>query len=146
MTNAALSCYDREYMDASVTSRMMYRYITSSGEGAFSATRRFIEEQSEEFLHLLQSAVKENADWLFFPTLAEGNLEFYFTEEGKERYEARFLPIQKKCLQEVHRIAVEFENLPGDILYEDPYQIAIRAVHDKSHLPNPYQEPSRYCF
>lgn len=123
----------------------LYRYITENGEGSFSATRRHITKR-ESLLERAITVVEENTYWLFFPYLKETNLEFYWTEEGRRRFEHTFLPVQEECLERVCVFSLNYHELPGDVVYEDPYQVGIRAREDKSHLPNPYLDRGAFSF
>lgn len=123
----------------------LYRYTTEIGEGSFSATRRRIHEHGS-LLERALTVVEENTYWLFFPYLNETNLEFYWTEEGKRRFAHTFLPVQQECLATVCEFSISYHELPGDVVYEDPYQVGIRAHKDKSHLPNPYLNREAFSF
>lgn len=124
----------------------VYRFETGEGEGTFSATRRYFSENPGKLLETAVHVVKENDYWLLLPLLPLENLEFYWTEEGRRRYEHTFLTVQKHCLSDVRLISLPYAKLPGEVVYEDAFQIGIRANRDKSHLPNPYREPLAFCF
>lgn len=123
----------------------LYRYVTNNGEGSFSATRRHISGR-ESLLERAIAVVEENTYWLFFPYLQEANLEFYWTEEGKRRFAHTFLPVQQECLDEVCEFSINYHELPGEVVYEDLYQVGIRAYRDKSNLPNPYLDREAFSF
>lgn len=117
----------------------LYRY-TTNGEGTFSAGRRFLDTQPKDFIEKMLEVVKRNKSWLRLPELPIDNLEFYWTEEGKLKYDAEFLLMHKRYLPNIKLDKVSYDALPGDIVYEDKHQVGIVANHDKSHLPNPYRK------
>lgn len=126
--------------------RVLYRYTTEEGEGAFSAARRHLAAAQDDRHERAYVIVRENEYWLSFPEVAESNLEFYWTEEGRRRYEHTLFELQRECVANIRVHMIEFEALPGTIVYEDEYQVGIRAHHDKSHLPNPYHNRAAFCF
>ncbi len=117
----------------------LYRYTTNS-EGTFSAGRRLLDDQPQERIDRILEGVKKNKEWLIRPELEEDNLEFYWTEKGRERYEKNFLPIHKEYLPNIQMDTINLSALPGKIIYTDENQIGIIATHDKSHLPNLYKK------
>jgi hypothetical protein len=117
---------------------MLYRY-TTNGEGTFSAGRRLLNTQPKEFIEKMLEVVRRNKSWLRLPELSMDNLEFYWTEEGKSKYEEDFLPMHRQYLPDIKLEVVNYDELPGEVVYEDEHQVGIRASHDKSHLPNPYR-------
>jgi len=124
---------------------MTYRYMTTTGEGTFSATRRYLDRQPPFALGAVIVAIREKTKWLLFPSITEEHVEFYFTEEGRERFESTIKATQEACLGELVLKTVAYDDLSHEIVYEDPYQIAIRARRQESG-PHPYQDPARYCF
>lgn len=126
--------------------RLLYRYTTQSGEGTFSATRQFLNDQSLRIIESIVQMMHRNADWLLLPHIPEPHLEFYFTEKGRELFEASLKAVQETCVGQVELITVLYEELQGAVLYEDPYQIAIRAPQERQLAVNPYQNRAQYCF
>lgn len=117
---------------------LLYRY-TSNGEGTFSAGRRLLDEQPKEFIDRMVQVVKDNKQWLVLSRIEHDNLEFFWTEKGKEEYEKTFLPMHREYLPNIEITEVKREELLGEIVYEDEHQIGIKAKRDKGHLPNPYR-------
>jgi hypothetical protein len=120
-------------------SSKLYRY-TTNGEGTFSAGRRLLDSQPPEFIAKVLEVVKKNKEWLILPELEEGNLEFYWTELGKEKYESGVYLIHKKYLPDIQLETISDEELQGKVVYRDMYQVGVVATNDKSHLPNPYKK------
>lgn len=119
--------------------------MTTRGEGSFAATRRYLDWQPPYSLGALIVSIREKTDWLTFPSSIDEEVEFYFTEEGRERYESTIKATQEACLGELVVKTVAYEALSPSIIYEDPYQIAIRVSRGEIGS-NPYQKPGRYCF
>ena len=118
--------------------RLLYRY-TTQGEGTFSAGRRLIDSLGAELKSEVLSVVANNKSWLTLPKLNERNLEFYWTELGKSKYEESFLPVHRKYLVNIVLETIEYSELSGPVVYEDEYQIGIISPKDKSSFPNPYK-------
>ncbi len=98
-----------------------------------------MDDQPSEFIERVLSVVKANKSWLALPEMEETNLEFYWTEEGKAKYDQFFLPIHHEYLPDIQLQTIGYDALPGKVVYEDEHQVGIKANHDKSHLPNPYR-------
>lgn len=126
--------------------RMTYRYTTETGEGTFSATRRFLQNKSLRIVDSIVESLHREADWLVRPHLTDLPVEFYFTEEGKCRFEARLKAVQETCIGSIQLKTATYEELQGEIVYEDTYQIAVRAPWGSEQAASPYNDPTRYCF
>jgi hypothetical protein len=120
-------------------SKNLYRY-TTNGEGTFSAGRRLIDSLSADLKAEVLSVVAKNKSWLTLPALSMDNLEFYWTELGRQKYEESFLVVHQKYLPNIQFIVTTYEQLSGPIVYEDIYQVGISSSTDKSLLPNPYKK------
>lgn len=116
----------------------LYRY-TTNGEGTFSAGRRLLDTQTPDFIAKVLAIVAKNKDWLVLPELEYDNLEFYWTESGKKKYEEGFLPSHSEYLPNIQLEIIKYDELKGKVVYEDEYQVGIIASRDKSNLPNPYK-------
>ena len=125
---------------------MTYRYTTTTGEGTFSATRRYLDTKDDGPFSPIVETIRKNISWLQFPQITEGRVEFYFTEEGRTLYESTLKTLQERLLGQVIEKQVAYDELTGTVVYEDSHQIGVWVGREAQSDAGPYAEPGRYCF
>lgn len=96
----------------------MYYRVTSNNIGVYQTFKKMANQK--EWHEILNSS-----KWLPKPPKYKIEYKSYFTERGFKKFMLTVFPIVKKLIDDIQ--IKQFENISGEIIYADKYQLVISA-------------------